>query len=276
MSGPLTHPLPFIYLQIDQPLMYKHHHEKHAGNRNRGVRKWDSKELPNWLVDKLREAEKMSASAGEVGTRKLDTAQDVLGDSEQLRREEVRLNMAKPDFLNKVAAIERQNSLLKPRGRGQGLPQEMSNEAVGRSELGKVKRSGSLLLGPGVGRSDKDFIKKLSGSKKDDEQVAPVKGAGSRNKNKKQISKIGEQVKRLDGGVAMDRNKVKNSALDKGRREGRLPAISVLGSFDVQSYLGAQRMVEGEGDKMKKFQFNQVASDATPPDRYLKDYRNPL
>lgn len=53
----------------------------------------------------------------------------------------------------------------------------------------------------------------------------------------------------------------------------RIPA---LGEFDMESYLGAQRMRVGEGDPMKNFQFNQVASDSTPPDRVLKDVRNPL
>lgn len=52
--------------------------------------------------------------------------------------------------------------------------------------------------------------------------------------------------------------------------------ITVLGEFDMESYLEAQRMREGEGDPMKNFQFNQVASDSTPPDRVLKDVRNPL
>ena len=52
--------------------------------------------------------------------------------------------------------------------------------------------------------------------------------------------------------------------------------IPALGEFDMESYLGAQRMRVGEGDPMKNFQFNQVASDSTPPDRVLKDVRNPL
>ena len=48
-----------------------------------------------------------------------------------------------------------------------------------------------------------------------------------------------------------------------------------LGSLDVEAYLGPQRMLQGQGDPMKKFQFNQVASDSTPPDRHLKDVRDP-
>lgn len=57
--------------------------------------------------------------------------------------------------------------------------------------------------------------------------------------------------------------------------QAQRPRIAVLGGFDMESYLAAQRMLEGQGDPMKRFQFNQVASDATPPDRYLKDYRLP-
>ena len=52
--------------------------------------------------------------------------------------------------------------------------------------------------------------------------------------------------------------------------------IPALGEFDMEAYLSAQRMKEGDGDPMKNFQFNQVASDSTPPDRYLKDMRSPL
>ena len=49
-----------------------------------------------------------------------------------------------------------------------------------------------------------------------------------------------------------------------------------LGSFDVEGYLSVQRMEKGDGrDPMKRFQFNQVASDATPPDRFLQDVRHP-
>lgn len=47
-----------------------------------------------------------------------------------------------------------------------------------------------------------------------------------------------------------------------------------LGAFDAESYLLAQKMEKDEGDPMKRFQFNQVVSDATPPDRYLVDVRN--
>lgn len=61
--------------------------------------------------------------------------------------------------------------------------------------------------------------------------------------------------------------------LPKGGGSSR---IAALGDFDMEAYLSAQRMKEGDGDPMKNFQFNQVASDSTPPDRPLKDFRNPL
>lgn len=48
-----------------------------------------------------------------------------------------------------------------------------------------------------------------------------------------------------------------------------------LGEFDVEAYLSPQHMLKGQGDPMKAFQFNQVASDATPPNRWLQDVRNP-
>ncbi len=53
------------------------------------------------------------------------------------------------------------------------------------------------------------------------------------------------------------------------------PTYLRFGALDVESYLSGQRMKEGEGDVMKRFQFNQVASDATPPDRSLVDVRHP-
>lgn len=49
----------------------------------------------------------------------------------------------------------------------------------------------------------------------------------------------------------------------------------LLGAFDVEAYLSPQRMLKGQGDPMRAFQFNQVVSDATPPDRWLRDVRNP-
>ena len=47
------------------------------------------------------------------------------------------------------------------------------------------------------------------------------------------------------------------------------------GSFDVQGYLGPQHMDRGGGDPMAHFNFNQVASDNTPPNRVIKDLTSP-
>lgn len=46
--------------------------------------------------------------------------------------------------------------------------------------------------------------------------------------------------------------------------------------FNAESYLAPQRLREGQGDPMKRFRFNQVASDNTPFNRTLWDVRNPL
>ena len=47
-----------------------------------------------------------------------------------------------------------------------------------------------------------------------------------------------------------------------------------LGNFKPDAYLSGQHMEPG-GDEMKRFQFNQRRSEATPFDRDLKDVRNP-
>ena len=76
----------------------------------------------------------------------------------------------------------------------------------------------------------------------------------------------------------LDKNQMKDEIkeADNDKPNGRaVSRIPVLGEFDMEAYLSAQRMKEGEGDPMKNFKFNQVASDSTPPDRYLKDVRNP-
>ena len=58
----------------------------------------------------------------------------------------------------------------------------------------------------------------------------------------------------------------------EGRQSSEMRHI--LGDFDMERYLSPQRMLKGQGDPMRAFQFNQVASDATPPDRPLRDYRD--
>ena len=97
-----------------------------------------------------------------------------------------------------------------------------------------------------------------------------------------------EMLNRLHGpGIKAIRErfgKVYNKQLeDNGRgklqevaNKASVSHIAALGEFDMETYLASQRMKEGGGDPMKNFKFNQVASDSTPPDRYLKDVRNPL
>ena len=51
----------------------------------------------------------------------------------------------------------------------------------------------------------------------------------------------------------------------------------LLGSvFNPEGYLAAQHMTKGTGSPMKRFQFNQIASDSTSFDRVLWDIRNPV
>lgn len=51
----------------------------------------------------------------------------------------------------------------------------------------------------------------------------------------------------------------------------------LLGSvFSPEGYLAAQHMIKGQGNPMKKFQFNQIASDNTKFDRVLWDVRSPV
>ncbi len=95
--------------------------------------------------------------------------------------------------------------------------------------------------------------------------------------------KIKEKLKLLEEGnqrrkkaqEQADTGKQRKLLVDKllnvGPQKGQ-SRIAVLGDFDMESYLNAQKMVKG--DSMKNFQFNQIASDALAPDRYLKDYRN--
>ena len=62
-----------------------------------------------------------------------------------------------------------------------------------------------------------------------------------------------------------------NQHLEQMRNSSRV----VLVGFDEEAYLAPQRMKKGEGDPMKRFQFNQVASDATASNRPLNDVRHP-
>lgn len=153
----------------------------------------------------------------------------------KLERDQLRRNRAEPGYLSKMAAIERQNSLVKQKGsrmdasiKGRDpFHNQMSNEAIEGGEL-RGKRIPEHLGGLGGGR---------------------------RNPN--------PYVNDRERGVDSQRNRHQE---DVGG--------SHLGTFDQEAYLSAQRMREGDGDKMRRFQFNQVISDATPPNRFLRDYRN--
>lgn len=183
----------------------------------------------------------------------------------RFQREQIRRSMADPSFLKRKAAIDMQNSMLKIgaggrlKGEGFSLNRLLSDDDLVRA----------------------DEIERRRGK---DRQRDSRQGDWGRNEiNEKVINEFSDLKKKrrpLDANeweTPQRRIKKKTPAATRAhaRGEGEIKSkISVLGSFDVESYLEAQRMKAGEGDKMKKFQFNQVISDATPPDRYLRDYRN--
>jgi len=80
-----------------------------------------------------------------------------------------------------------------------------------------------------------------------------------------------EMSNELDG--RFDQRRVRAPVVEHGDdRAGDLRAV--LGGFDTEGYLAPQRMLKGQGDPMRAFQFNQVASDGTHPDRQLTDFRD--
>ena len=52
-------------------------------------------------------------------------------------------------------------------------------------------------------------------------------------------------------------------------------SLAMIEGFDREHYLAPQRMKKGDGDPMKRFGFNQIASDSTPCYRPLQDFRSP-
>ena len=81
-----------------------------------------------------------------------------------------------------------------------------------------------------------------------------------------------EQNKPVDGLQERDKH------FPVGVGQNRPPFFSsslrhILGEFNVEGYLSSQRMLQDQGDPMSAIKFNQVASDATPPDRVLSDHR---
>ena len=162
----------------------------------------------------------------------------------KFRREMMLHNMADPKYLSKKSAIERQNSLLNPRG---------------------------PLLGMGASRDQHDPLQQLRNDIDDspDKHKDAIKRSWtkilSKKKKRNHVNKKWEHSYRYG----------KDTAGPQGNVAGvKRSTYSFLGSFNMVAYLSAQQMEAGEGDPMKKFQFNQVASDATPPDRHLIDVRH--
>ena len=174
------------------------------------------------------------------------------------RKDNQRYNMADPNHLSRKEAIDRQNSFGKPRGRGQQREKLSEREELLRRQHydegagGGVRKRGNV---PSLWAGLNDADKKVGGAKSDMEQSLE---------------------KALEGDKMSHRRENLLPKTSLGRHHRKPDGMAVLGSFNVEAYLGPQRMVEGGGDKMKNFQYNQVISDGTPPDRYLKDYRNPL
>ena len=71
-------------------------------------------------------------------------------------------------------------------------------------------------------------------------------------------------------------NKWSKDSLQFGQQSSNTELFPLhFGNFDQEAYLSSQRMNEKDGvDQMKRFQFNQFASDHTNMDRHLKDFRH--
>lgn len=188
------------------------------------------------------------------------------------RKDDQRHNMADPNYLSRKEAIDRQNSFGKPRGRGQWreqlseredlLRRQRHNEDAGAGGGGVVARKRGSVPSLWAGLSDAD------------RKVVKAKAADMEQNFEKALD--GDAMSHKQRQHHLPETPLLAAQQHRGGR-GEPGRIAVLGSLDVEAYLGPQRMVEGDGgDKMKNFQYNQVVSDATRPDRYLRDYRNPL
>ena len=160
------------------------------------------------------------------------------------KREDLRKSLVDEEFSKKKAAVESQKALL-------------SKNVRNRISLDSHDPLMQLNL------RDKKKLANL-------ENRAGLAGSLSKDRGRQRkllVDKLPNQSVKHDppslfnGNVGQESNKV------SGRSR-----IQALGDFDMEGYLNAQRITKGEA--MKRFQFNQIASDATPPDRYLKDYRN--
>lgn len=199
----------------------------------------------------------------------------------EMLEEHLQHNRADSSYLSKKAAVDMQNSLLRHRGRSREVEpslniNQMSNEAVGPDEGKKVRD----FLGLGGVRGSRKFVGDANNNQMSNEAVGPDKdkmvgfgGVMGSRKFVRDAKRAGGLKSEHLGSQMSERNPPAINLKKVGEMQ---PRISVLGYFGVESYLSAQRMKEGGGDKMKRFQFNQVASDATLPDRPLRDFRNPL
>lgn len=198
-------------------------------------------------------------------SRKFESDIFLANQEELMEQHRQRPNMPDPRFLsNRKGAIDMQNSLGKrPKGKRQSFNNplnQVSNEGV-QSEgdrAPKRKQSRAVMMD----EVDPKVVEKLKRKTNMERNVIDeekendiIHQRGPRRRR--------NRVERLGGGGALQQQL---------QRDG----LAMLGSFDTEAYLGPQRMLKGtDGDNMKRFQFNQVASDATPPDRHLRDYRHP-
>ena len=166
-------------------------------------------------------------------------------------RRQVNRNLANPENFREEAAIDMQNSLV-----------NMKNKRLRESLLKSNDPFNQL----------SNVVKRTKSKRKEwlNRNVASDGRAQKKDKLYKTAAVEGkEKLKQQRGeqfSVGFDKND--------------MPQVSssyrhFLGKFDVEEYLSSQRMLMGQGDPMSAFQFNQVASDATAPDRKLMDYRNP-
>ena len=63
--------------------------------------------------------------------------------------------------------------------------------------------------------------------------------------------------------------------IERHMKEMMNKSLAVIKGFDKERYLAPQRIKNGEGDPMMRHKFNQIASDSTPCNRPLQDYRHP-
>ena len=206
-------------------------------------------------------------------------------------RDLLKQNLIRGKKLNRNNAIEGRNV---QRHGLRGLPNIDENDPLNqlRDKMSEMEYQAKqrLALNENLSQKSQDHIKEMMAA--DSNQRRLLNEGNGLSKKGQFLNSNNDLLHRLHGpGMKAMKEKfgrVFNKQSDREIVRGRenpaaqvreIPAasrITALGEFDMESYLASQRMREGEGDPMKNFQFNQVASDSTPPDRYLKDVRNPL